>query len=1004
MQSAIRFLAFFSIFGLGAASAQLDRFTPPKPQPLWKADSLFIGASFTRASFAPVKVWLIGNEAGWEGNLYFIDPKTKQEVFLFTNHGTPNQVIVLSDKYDIPVGDTVYFVYRVVTPTSANGFPNDDSHLPKYTGPNVPGVSQFVSAPSSAKYGHRWSVAGRVNDTLVQFGFEDNVNPANSDYDYDDIIFGTTLSLAQNEVKASLAFTDKNGVALAPGAFWSPANDTVYISYSDDFLDGKLPADITLTVKNRNGNGTVTGDNETFSSLPATRNGTTGLWKVKVPIKEAPGGIPGDKILETYFLGEVTASVKSHSSLGVADGNTLTATLNIAYPDKPETVKILNCSDPASDITRLTTCVSVQVTDQNPTKLPKDTLYAEVRCDGSGDIIGKVMLLEQPDGTFKSGPLVKNEGAAVADGALSCMSTDNITVTYVDVIYGNRVTDKASWTPQGAEDFYYALAGDLNTKITQIKDGDAANFVAVIKTATPTVDVVDQIVVTLTTLQGEKETLTAVETGPNTGVFTVPVPFGFATTAPVPLDGKVTGFLDPTQAVASVTVHGVAVSGLKNFQSDITLKPALNVALRAYIKDQDGNGAGDHVYIVFTRPLEALPTSVTPVFWNGTAATANTGTPILTLMPGFPNVVVADFSASQFPVGATSILAGQVPTATLPSDNIFGGQKPAISDSMGPVLMTAEIKNFDNRTLTNGSTSLGVDTLNITVSEALKSQSNWQELLRFSKADAAGKCSDYANSKPVVPEGPVRDGADNSNFIVYVAKDKAAAPQAGDCIFLNVGGIYTDLANNLPTVYGIKLQGPPPSRLIQVFRGYPPVVGISASGDPIGFVLVNNDPRDDKGSIYSTNKGAVYQTEWVPPADFVPGVPYVGTKPVGGVQAPSVGSDLTIPGPMPANISTIQVISTGEYSADITIFDNLGNFMKHFTQSFGYHGELANVNRSAIGGLASYLVWDLKDSKGQIAGQGVYVWKVVFTFKNNKQEIRYTRTGVTRSLAISSTH
>ena len=42
------------------------------------------------------------------------------------------------------------------------------------------------------------------------------------------------------------------------------------------------------------------------------------------------------------------------------------------------------------------------------------------------------------------------------------------------------------------------------------------------------------------------------------------------------------------------------------------------------------------------------------------------------------------------------------------------------------------------------------------------------------------------------------------------------------------------------------------------------------------------------------------------------------------------------------------------------------------------------------------LVWDLKDDHGRKAGQGVYIWKVLFTFDSGKQEVQYTRTGVMR--------
>ena len=65
-------------------------------------------------------------------------------------------------------------------------------------------------------------------------------------------------------------------------------------------------------------------------------------------------------------------------------------------------------------------------------------------------------------------------------------------------------------------------------------------------------------------------------------------------------------------------------------------------------------------------------------------------------------------------------------------------------------------------------------------------------------------------------------------------------------------------------------------------------------------------------------------------------------------------------------------------------------------QAFGGRGELQNINRAVNKGIVSYLIWDLKDSQGQLAGNGVYVWKVTFMFKGGKQEVQYTRTGLMR--------
>jgi hypothetical protein len=92
----------------------------------------------------------------------------------------------------------------------------------------------------------------------------------------------------------------------------------------------------------------------------------------------------------------------------------------------------------------------------------------------------------------------------------------------------------------------------------------------------------------------------------------------------------------------------------------------------------------------------------------------------------------------------------------------------------------------------------------------------------------------------------------------------------------------------------------------------------------------------------------------------------------------------------------VQVITSSRYVATVNLYDQLGNFVKTWEQKFGYDGELNNPSRITEKGLRSFLVWDELDAKGQRAGQGVYVWKVIFRFDANKQEVRLIKTGLVR--------
>jgi hypothetical protein len=991
---------------LHEASAQLEVFPKPYKNPgLWTVngvtvDTLYMGASFTRTSFKPVTVSLKGNEAGWSGDLLFIDPKTGAEDRLFSNHDPVGTSVTLSDRHEIGIGDTVYFVYRVTTPAN-NNYPSANSRLPKYTGPNIPGVSKYVTVPASAKWGHRWSVAGRLNDSTVIFGFEDNVE-ANSDFDYDDIVFLTSLSLANDEVPAHLQFVDKAGKPVDPNAMYSPANDTVYLVYTDDYNAGKDPVTFNVTVKNRRG--TAAGDAETFTGIVPARNGITGVWTLAIPLQESPG-IPGDKKLEVYWLGEITATVASHTRNQIPDGNSVTASLNVAYPDKPETVKVSSCPDGSTPITRTTTCITVKATDQSFTR-NLDTVWAEVKCDLSGDVISKVALIEQPDGSYKSSNIVKNEtGLNAADNVLTCKSTDNITVTYFDEVYNKKATDKAAWSGDAPQDLLFAQPGTLGPKLTTVTDGQIPGnaFVVVGMGPSPTVGVKDTILVTLTTDQGDQEVLTATETDVNSNVYTVPGSFAFQTTPAVPGSGVIEAFLDPAKSVASVKVTGTAVINGKAYSTEMLLKPSLNIATKAYIKDSDGDGRGDKVYIVFSRPLEAAPATVTPLYWNQLdEAHRFPGTPkSITIDPAHPNTVVVDLSNSPFPAGVTSIPAGALaPIATLPSDNVFAGQKPAIADSMGPVIIKAVSHPFNAvKSDVNGQNQV-VDTLFVTVSEPLRTKGDWQDLVRVGAATPDGKCKDYGATLQVVPDGiPTPDGA-GTTYTIMVNHDTGPQPVKGECLYLNVSGTYTDINTNLPPIHGEVIDGIIPPIVIGV-QGYPPVAGLDPHGP--GFVLVNNDPRDGStGGHFSDPYNGSYEVVWIPPADwpasYTPNFTvYVPER--HSVTDPIVpGQDPQIRRPMPSDISAIQVITSSAYVADVAIYDNLGNFVTTFRQSFGYRGEMNNVlQRKVPGGWLSFLAWNLKDSRGLKVGNGVYVWKVVFSFKTGKQEIRYIRTGVTRN-------
>ena len=357
--------------------------------------------------------------------------------------------------------------------------------------------------------------------------------------------------------------------------------------------------------------------------------------------------------------------------------------------------------------------------------------------------------------------------------------------------------------------------------------------------------------------------------------------------------------------------------------------------------------------------------------------------------------VIADLTLHPYPVGLTGIPNGGKPIGILPPGGVFGGQRPAIADSIGPILDSAKIKPFDNSKVQPGS-DLNMDTIVIYASEPIRAENNWNNVILWSKK-VGDKCEDFVHALPVVPNGQPVQSTDSKVLTIIVPTGTGTpTPLAGDCVYLNTNGKYTDMNLNVPPEKGERLQGKRPNREIELFRGFPPVVGITA-GNP-GFLVINNDPRKGDNYDYSTQVSAgKYETRWIPPFGFTAGLPFAPVIP--DIRTPSTGIEATIPQTLPNHIATVQVVSTGKYNVEISIFDNNGNFVRGLRQSFGFHGELNNRNRISNRGLVSYLVWDLKDYKGQKAGQGVFIWKALFHFETGKEEVQYTKTGVMRTLA-----
>lgn len=157
-----------------------------------------------------IKVTLIGNDALDSGSLYFLDPVTGKERFLFTNKDTAR----FGEQVDLGKGlRGAPIVFKYV---------NSTDNRAKYTGANVEDVYRFDDpllvnlavnnrampvSPQLNSFGdRRWAVAGRASRTDVLFGFEDLA--ATKSHDFNDIVFMVTGVQLDSEIKLASPLID----------------------------------------------------------------------------------------------------------------------------------------------------------------------------------------------------------------------------------------------------------------------------------------------------------------------------------------------------------------------------------------------------------------------------------------------------------------------------------------------------------------------------------------------------------------------------------------------------------------------------------------------------------------------------------------------------------------------------------------------------------------------------------------------------------------------------
>ena len=231
------------------------------------------------------------------------------------------------------------------------------------------------------------------------------------------------------------------------------------------------------------------------------------------------------------------------------------------------------------------------------------------------------------------------------------------------------------------------------------------------------------------------------------------------------------------------------------------------------------------------------------------------------------------------------------------------------------------------------------DTLIVRMSEPIKNVGNekaWENLFRYSKS-----CKDTASQPLRLKKDPqIRD--DGLHWILILEDNSL---KTGFCLSTDPSASCMDRVGNALGRGGVEIEGNDGTLYLAEVKPVRPVSGASK----------------DKNA------------KWIPPE----------------------GDSWEI---LPDTVSAIGVKAMAPYKAEVYIFDGIGTYVTHFMQKFGYDGEM---EQSIRGGSESpfkqgFLHWNQRSDRDRKVGTGIYIWKIIFKFKDGHRESRTVKTGIYR--------
>ncbi|MGL1935060.1 MAG: IgGFc-binding protein [Fibrobacterales bacterium] len=403
----------------------------------------------------------------------------------------------------------------------------------------------------------------------------------------------------------------------------------------------------------------------------------------------------------------------------------------------------------------------------------------------------------------------------------------------------------------------------------------------------------------------------------------------------------------------------------------------------ASIHDVDGDGIGETIRIVFDNPVTTLQDDISSIDWPEEGKNDRTVSREDVKIESDSDTEITLYLPDAFN-RATGADEDNPPTLE------YNGQKILIDDSLPPVIILATKKPAryyqyaveEDDSLTYYIQS---DTLLVYTSEEVVFDKKWDKLFVVDPKEG----DEY---KLRLKEKPFyRDGEGNSSELVLVIDPEKVRyiPKVGDEISLSTSGQISDALNNIPHEQFVTIEGRNGKRQNYSVTFRNPVVGVEQS--PAYLTNERVPVYDADGELLEEKElGRVYLTDqWVTPVQFKDGALDKGYQCDDDDEDDERDSDVeqsTFDFECYASLVLGTYEQEGAYSTTIYVFDQLGQFVDTWTQTFGQCGEFENEHRQSLSNISGIivndLVWDLKGYSGRRVGAGVYTWQIVTTFES----------------------